>query len=99
MTGRSNPARPNCRNKNNPSLTTPQKRGNDPGDGSAEAEAPSHLSAGFLVGGGRYTLMRQIAKGGMGVVWLAHDESLQESVALKFLPSTVRTDSIELTRL
>jgi len=30
----------------------------DPSDGSEEAEASSHLSAGFLVGGGRYTLRR-----------------------------------------
>src|ERR1700677_3306519 len=70
-----------------------------PSDGSGEAEAPSHLSAGFLVGGGRYTLLRQIAKGGMGVVWLTHDERLTESVALKFLSSTVRNDAVELARL
>jgi serine/threonine protein kinase len=47
---------------------------------------------------GPYTVLREIGRGGMGVVYLAHDARLDRDVAIKALPEDMAKDPARLER-
>jgi serine/threonine protein kinase len=58
----------------------------------------SSLRPGLVVMG-RYELVKELGRGGMGVVWLVHDRGLGIDAAFKFLPDVLRQDRSSLDEL
>lgn len=61
-------------------------------------EAINMLASGWVLFD-RYTLENLLGRGGTGVVWRAHDDLLDESVALKFLDDAITRSAVTVENL
>ncbi|WP_320170686.1 PEGA domain-containing protein [Maridesulfovibrio sp.] len=56
-----------------------------------EGNAAQQIVPGVTVAG-RYRVLREIGRGGMGIVYLAHDRTMDHDVALKVIPQSLAMD-------
>jgi len=75
-------------------------KGSSPKPGASDLFNADSPTAGDHVLSGRYRIINNIGRGGMGVVYLAHDEELDMDVAVKLLPFELASDkrSLDLLR-
>ncbi len=84
--------------------STPRSSPRTPGSGSSRlgsSSSPSRMENRFVPGtllAGRYRIVSLLGKGGMGEVYRADDLTLDQPVALKFLPETVVNNEATLAR-
>src|SRR5262244_2258182 len=63
----------------------------------AFAAGPSRFAPGSIIAS-RYRLVALLGRGGMGEVYRADDLTLDQPIALKFLPEGVAADPVRLTQ-
>jgi tetratricopeptide (TPR) repeat protein len=70
----------------------------DPGDSSSTSARPSSSSDAAPARVGRYVILAQIGRGGMGIVYAAYDPELDRKIAIKLIDPR-RDDVVNRTRL